>query len=88
VDAQPNRRLAPIDPSHLTLASIDSDIAYLDSPTDYRESLQEVNPTTGTGELLILDDGKQFPWITLMMFMLVLSTVIVIIFFLPAALGV
>ena len=88
MSAQPNRRLAPIDPSHLTLASIDSDIAYLDSPTDYRECLQEVNPITGTGELLILDDGEHFPWVILMLFMLVLGTVIVIIFFLPAALGV
>jgi len=87
VNAQPNRRLSPIDPSHLTSASIDCDIAYLDSSTDYRECLQEVNPKAGNGELLILDDEDHFPWVILMTVMLLLSTVIVIIFLLPAALG-
>jgi hypothetical protein len=87
VNAQPNPRFAQIDASQLTAAFVDSEIIYLDSPTDYRELLQDDGPKESTGEFILQDDQEHFPWRTLMVFTLALGAVIVIIFIVAPMLG-
>lgn len=80
MNAQPDPRFARIDASQLSSAFIDSEITYLDSPTDYREVLRKGNTEHAIGEFILQDDRQRFPWRTLTIFMVALTAVIVIIF--------
>src|SRR5947209_5126541 len=87
VNAQPNRRFFHNEPSDLTVAFIDSEITYLDSFTNYRESLQDVLAKNTIGDLVLQDDEERFPWSALIISVLVVAAALIIIFFLTPVLN-